>query len=128
MIVYRVENNAGTGPYRDGAISLELEDAIDDMMGNRGFSIPFFRINYPLPREDGIMISNGREWECGFSTLEQFHHWFYDAEVIERLNDEGFYLYEFEVPEEFIKRGRHQCEFVRAHAIRKDVVASQKAA
>lgn len=80
MLVYRVENREGNGPY----------SFIDFSHGNTD--------THPTPGNDGIAFV-GFEAFCGFSTMEKFRNWFsYDDRV--RLKEAGFHLATYEVSRE----------------------------
>lgn len=97
MIVYRVEDEAGGGPYRGG----KWEDLLGVLASNPTYS-------HPTPADDGISIYGTRGWHCAFASIEQAKAWFDDTER-EAMADRGFQLSVYDAPK--VKAGAHQVMF-----------------
>jgi hypothetical protein len=103
MIIYRVENDAGQGPYRLG----------HGVMWNKLFN-PEQR---PFPSMDPglehILASKKdliKDFFFGFNSLEQLRDWFEDEELIS-LDNIGFKIKTFDVPDALIIEGSAQLLF-----------------
>lgn len=117
MIVYRVENKNGEGPYfnqfsLDGP-SLEWGRSINSLHGD----CP----NHPAPSDDikaeGFDRYSG-EWYYGFTTMEALEKWFNTPEPLklEMLLAAGYLVRQFECEPEDVKPGNIQCAFKRKKA------------
>lgn len=94
-LFYRVENEAGVGPYQCNGPASQWR-AINN--------IPQFNPRHPVPSEDSLLIENFRKVEeknpevnCfdyifGFSTLKQFRSWFYNDSILKACQDARFKL------------------------------------
>lgn len=105
MIVYRVENEAGLGPYQDSADLLpRMMDAHD---GN-------LRKNHPLPEEDirlKSLVTRLEDWTathvCGFSSMKQVEAWFTEQDLT-AMAKHGQVLKTFKVPKSAVIVGTTQ--------------------
>ena len=99
MRVYRVETDAGVGPYADwtwcSVVGLPLCDTEKQ----------------PGPGEDGMVgWTDGRHY-FGFRDEHQLKDWF--GEWLEALADAEFLVSVYDVPDEHVVHGSKQVAFVR---------------
>jgi hypothetical protein len=97
MIVYRVENRDGEGPYR-AFLPNEMYDWN----------------HHPSPREDGIEFQEYHYF--GFCSKEQLYKWFRYPWVNRTLNREGYRLVTYQVSKNYIILGENQLVFTKAEA------------
>jgi hypothetical protein len=105
MKVYRIEDKNGIGPY---SIYWEWQDVNH-----------FIKINrHPFPIDEGIMINSLQiaygidKPVCGFNSLDQLKDWFSNDEIT-KLFGLGYYIFFYEIEEEFIFQGKRQLVFIR---------------
>jgi len=99
MIVYRIENKKGRGPY-DGARDWSLWQTRDHV-----------EPTHPGPKDDGIDFESGVDY-CGFSSFKKLRDWFESEELV-RLRRLGFRVRRISVPRSKIKVGKKQVVFRR---------------
>lgn len=102
MIVYRVENWKGEGPYRAGYRTTSL-----DYLNYREST--YF---HPLPYEDGIEHSNDHFF--GFANFVAFYAWF--GHTLRELSMNGCFLCEYEVDDRYVIKGKRQLAFRKDRA------------
>jgi hypothetical protein len=91
MILYRVQNEKGWGPYgcsMSGMTSHDWADPEDPAHNSK-----------PCPQEDGLDRIE-HDWICGFVTLSDLKRWFSKTELV-RLAALGMHVYEIDVEEYF---------------------------
>lgn len=97
MIVWRVQNKEGLGPYM----------SIDSILWRRR---SHDTRRHPEPPEDNIPLMEVREsWKCGFKTKKQALEWFAKTELV-RLERLGFTLQKVEAKR--VWRGNRQVVFI----------------
>jgi hypothetical protein len=99
MIVYRVENKNGVGPY-DGTGIWSLWQTRDHV-----------EPSHPGPKDDGIDFKSG-EYICGFASYRKLRDWF-EAEELVALRKLGFRVRRIRVPRSKVKFGKKQVVFRR---------------
>jgi hypothetical protein len=99
MIVYRVENKNGVGPY-DGTSDGSLWQTRDHV-----------EPSHPGPKDDGIDFERGEDY-CGFASFEQLRDWFESEELV-MLRKLGFRVRRISVPRSRVKFGKKQVVFRR---------------
>lgn len=102
MYVYRIECNAGLGPYQ-GQVA-EYPRHWDEY--------------HPAPQDDGIpreIVCSG-EYSYGFKSKTQLVNWFTKKDL-KRFEEQGFYVMRYEVPKENVSFGRSQLCFKKDTAI-----------
>lgn len=106
MIIYRVENKDGDGPYIKG-FTLMWDNSRQSRETN------------PSPQEDPTLANaiasqgiNVSQFRFGFKTLEQLEQWF-SAEELARLKALGFEVKQ--VQAQLVIEGDSQILFKRAH-------------
>jgi len=109
MIIYRVENNQGIGPFNNYLVNNEnfTEEQIDYLNG------------LPLPSSDnGIKeISFDIRYDfkyCGTHTTDLLITWFY--EVADILFKHEYEVVAYELPDEDVIIGEYQCIFKKERA------------
>lgn len=102
MIIYRVETPDGGGPYNGprGMSPMEM------------FALSNNRRRQPAPGDDipGYNGNHSYENRFGFASIDQAKNWF-DWRVYHLLEDRGFCLARYLVPDEQVWCGGHQCAF-----------------
>lgn len=101
MIIYRMQNIHGLGPYRKyGGVS---DDLFDEVLASHS------HLNgRPVPNKDlGINRDIEAKEICGFLSIRQAVKWFSKYER-KRLRDEGFNIVKVEV-KEITAIGKKQC-------------------
>lgn len=108
MIVYRIEDAFGRGPYRDHSLRDFSANQIEDLAE----MVEYHRDSqHPHPSEDGIdsesvflpstSVLDGRQFNpayyCGFDSIESLCEWFSSFEPA--LAAAGFSVYEYEIDE-----------------------------
>lgn len=115
MIVYRVENAEGEGPYWHS-----VENAIGISIG----TIHNKCHNHPAPSEDIVDTQFDRfsnQWYYGCLSLEQLVKWFTLPEnYFPLLREKGFYIVAYECEDKDVAKGDKQCAFKRGRARRND--------
>ncbi len=104
MIVFRVENKDGRGPY--------------SVHGTTGQ--PFAVDNRPMPDEDGLLpMATPNEWQrrYGFASITAYLDWFESDDVRDRMHERGFHIVKYEVPEDSILIGGCQLLFDKTQAM-----------
>ena len=133
--VLRMENDAGRGPFLDVdpselAAHVGWLTAYDDGR-DRGVKAKSLKeaITHPhhmndIPGADlgsdfmGYLLTVlGSPERVGVSNREQFLHWF-PEDSLDWFTKEGFYLDTYEVPEEYVQRGKYQLMFDASKAKR----------
>jgi hypothetical protein len=116
MLVYRIENSAGFGPYRQNIEenpnphNVNMSD-FDSLGSSR-----------PIPFCDGIGKYNEKDY-FGFDSLDSLIAWF--DNLLPSLEDYGYCVSIYEIDPTFVKFGRHQVAFERARATLVDRLAPQ---
>ena len=114
MIVYRIENSMGMGPWRSGAVERAYNTAISE-----GSMCPS---RHPCPHEDpGLSHIRVRpEHFFGFDSIDQYKRWFTTpgqrkslAEKFEHRAITHVKLVMYNVPSENVHVGKHQVIFTR---------------
>ena len=108
MLIYRIENKRGQGPYcskhKDQYLRCWLCDRHSDIE------------KHPSPDEDGIY-----EWKrvhkCGFSSLRKLKAWF-NKEELKALYEAKFDIVRYEVDKKDVLVGQKQVMFNRRKARR----------
>jgi hypothetical protein len=114
MVIYRIENNKGFGPYH---VSECYRDVWADNW-HEGDS------THLLPEEETWRDNNGnlipptnkwfityKYWKFGFETQTQLHNWFSPNELM-KLEKLGFKKVEIEIEDTFVLRGTRQVVFL----------------
>lgn len=117
MIVWRVQNIAGYGPYYHGD-KLAFNVAACKIQRETSCN-PY---THPGPRDDpklmGLRGADGdfdKRFIFGFATLGQYRQWFYTAGARRILRQEGFKLYCYSIRDEMAIRTMVQCVFRRGY-------------
>jgi hypothetical protein len=100
MLVYRVEDDKGCGPYRG-------DNHVDGMGEKHSDS------DHPAPGDDGLPFLPADTMHCGFASLDQFKAWF-DQHDRWDLGVNGFRLCVFE--SDLVDHGDKQVMFHRERA------------
>ncbi len=100
MLVYRIENEVGNGPYRR---------TVEGLRPCNVCILQTEKHNHPLPFTDGIELEQSDF--CGFQSLESLYTWF-DG-YIEKLQQDGFYIAIYKLKKKFVKIGKTQIGFRR---------------
>lgn len=103
IIVYRVENWQGEGPYRANYRTTSLNYLSGD-------DWDFYN---PLPYSDGLPNLD-KDDVCGFANFTAFFAWF--GHTLRELSINGCFLCEFEIEERYVIKGRRQLIFKRDKA------------
>jgi hypothetical protein len=92
MLVFRVEDGDGTGPYTDGALKAvwRVISAHNSSYYHTGIYSDVDMFTY--------------KHKCGCSSIEQLVKWFHGW--AELLNENGYLLVVYSVAEEFVLHGR----------------------
>lgn len=98
MLVYRIEDRYGEGPYR--------ADANYDLVIAHGSN------SYPTPYQDGIIREKADF--CATSSMEGLHSWFIGW--IDKLKERGYFISTYKVPKSKVKFGQKQVVFDRRYA------------
>jgi len=112
MLVYRIENAQGFGPYRQ-------EPYHNDMVSNfNPHSVNMWDFERqqprPIPRNDGIENMQEDEF-CGFSSLDDLIQWF--DSLIPQLEFYDYCVSIYKVKKRFVRFGKRQVVFQRAKAL-----------
>lgn len=101
MLVYRVENKHGEGPYVSGAALLLNSHNCSD--------------SHPVIYRDGVDMY-GRDVRCGCVSLEALENWF--GEYLPLLRNMGYSVVEYSVLNSKVRVGNSgvQCAFDRHYA------------
>ena len=83
MIVYRIQNDKGAGPYCGTKVDEYPE--IDDMCERHSEDL----VMWPQPEDEGLVRED--KHKCCFLSLEGLRNWF-SIEDIEMLERYGFYI------------------------------------
>lgn len=107
-IVYRCENEDELGPYSRDASCLSKRRKLLDHHSYRDYW------SHPSPWTDGI---SGDVYHkvCGFQTIGHLKKWFTKAER-DALRALGWKFYVFEIADNHVLYGNHQCVFTRQKA------------
>lgn len=111
--VYRVEDAAGFGPYRDREVVPHADKTWADKPSDD---------LHPLPWNDGISYPGATtQWRFGFASLAALCRWFSAADraKIKRL---GLWVARYLVPKGDIRHGRRQVIFKANRARRKETL------
>ena len=98
MRIYRYEDKHGFGPYRDSRLGFLKRHA-----------------RKPLPHEEGIGYLT-EDKRSGCVSFEQLHTWF-DKNDQERLEEEGYRVVTYEVPQLEVEYSNTQALFLTANAV-----------
>lgn len=101
MIVYRVENENGRGPYSTS------HDFRHDLIDAHNYSRRHPTPNFPSLDAETI-------WLCGFASQESLNEWFNGW--LEKLTSVGFRVVRYDVPDEFVKNSDIQLIFQKDKA------------
>lgn len=112
MLVYRVQNEDGTGLYHASEYAKYL---LSDLQGR-----------HPLPYNDSKLIEElGNEDYSGklfaFASMEQLKFWIHSREAREAIHAEGCQVYVIETDEVWV--GDTQCVFNKFSGIVVDVIS-----
>ena len=115
VTLYRVENEAGQGPYTTGCY-------VNAPYGYDEFASGAQNDPHPSPYSDGLPAMLDEE-RCAFPSVEALRAWFGHAEVIEQLREGGFYVNTYhvaviEVPEEHVRHGGRQSLYLHSERIK----------
>lgn len=116
MFIWRIENEDGEGIYR-GSTGLFNIDEGSTMTSAR----------HPCPIYDNglgwtdIDSSERELWKFGFATLAQMRQWVYKSKWRIGLDQLGFSLVRYRVPDEFCRRSNFQAIFHSGHVERVEV-------
>ncbi len=102
MIVWRIENEQGQGPYH-GVPSLY-----------RAFNCEANSM-HPSPGTDGIKNYRDDEHVCGFISIGKMHDWF-DRDYKKWLRKNEYLLAQYKAKPYNVKIGRKQCVFDKVRA------------
>ena len=107
MLVYRMENRNGRGPYRS------LSEPARWLRDEHGISL-YDDDLHPVPPDDGVPFP---PWEgsFGFASREALDRWF-PKEARQLLREKGQHVTVYEVPENMVEQGRNQLVFHRDSA------------
>ena len=108
-LVYRIETMTGQGPYRGHTWDGNLFPQHDD--SDKHPSI----WNWDEPWGGHEDWSYDMEWYmrahvCGFLDTTQLHNWF-NPEECKLLRKHKYICATYEVPDEYVEMGEHQCSF-----------------
>jgi len=101
-LIYRVETDNGIGPYVS-FFTAWLQAAV--VCGEPEEDL------HPSPEHSGLGFTKHGE-RFGFDTLEDVFQWFYAEPIIRALEEDGYGVSVYEVPEHSIARGIRQLKFV----------------
>jgi hypothetical protein len=107
MMIYRVENSVGAGPY-SCEWDEEYASVINVSMNSVGFE------SHPVPSDDGIYDLSKDEF-FGFVSIEQLSAWF--PGLVQNLNKlSNWRISTYEVDQRYVKEGESQVAFNRSMA------------
>lgn len=128
MIVYRIEDDFGGGPYNGveapkpntygwRAIVNDAPDGMND------------RIHQPNPVDDLKIVLMDKHFKFGFASVDQMTNWFGDK-ARDYLREHRYRLAHYEVPDHLVITGGHQLAFDRrgAKLVKRDVIPAAKQA
>lgn len=107
MLIWRIEDENGEGMYRSSSRNVGEVDDTESWSSAR----------HPCPNfDDGLGWSDidcdERDlWKFGFATLSQMRQWVYRAKWRRGLDEIGFSLVCYSVPDEFGRRSNFQAIF-----------------
>jgi hypothetical protein len=104
MIVYRIENESGCGPYFGSMNYSDWTDGFHNAATGR-----------PMPYEDNITATDHSLFRFGFESMDKLTQWFTFAEI-GRLLDQGFRVVSFQVDIQHTVIGNKQLVFKREQA------------
>jgi hypothetical protein len=126
MLVYRIENAAGEGPYRgngdckrwllSGAASSSRPPPFED---KRLREIRNYCGDRKISQLHALLAKDATA--CGFSSMKQLRIWFNFSDV-RRLAREGFHIYCYEVPKQNVMQGSNQVLFDKSRSFRQSWV------
>ena len=105
MLIYRVEDSAGRGPY------IGQPEPVD-CRSSKALSRHSNSLTHPAPYSDGISISQGEY--CGFESMDKLRRWFWGD--IEWLRKKKFHVSIYRIDEGHVKIGMKQVVFNRKRA------------
>ncbi len=108
MLIYRVENSFGTGPYRDPHYANWDPECSHDGDPNR-----------PTPKTEGIAYDY--DMLCAFNSKTQLKRWFTPKER-KALSELGFNVYVYDVNKKYCIKGKKQLVFHKKYAILVEVL------
>jgi hypothetical protein len=115
--VYRIENSLGQGPYN--GYDWQVQDK-DNTVVRNDLSSAHNDSLHPAPCEDytssgdsiQFAATRTKKYKCGFISTNQLHKWFshYWLRILEQA---GFTLQQYEVPDENVVIGKYQVLFIK---------------
>jgi hypothetical protein len=102
--VFRIEKPNGDGPYNDADSKV-----IEHMNAVHGDD------EHPDPSEDPMLDGINPDESCGFATLCDLEEWFSGYEDV--LADAGYGIVVYSTKREYVRWGKNQCLFLKAHAV-----------
>lgn len=120
MLIYRIENSKGIGPYSSGIIGIAC--SIDMFSG----------IHCPGPFTDGIDFSDNnypsQDYYYGFQSMWHLRRWFNKQsreEIVEESLTEDYYCSTYRIDPSLVKQGKKQVAFIRCKAklVRKQLLS-----
>jgi len=111
MMVWRVQNRRGQGPYRDNNKDIEVYDWAKRVSRHNNYK-------HPNPRQDSLLVPivgdfNEKKWgnyRCGFLNNTQARKWFTTGEF-KSMAKFGFHLVQVEAEDDSILLGTSQIIF-----------------
>ena len=119
--LFRIQDEYNQGVYRsDNAIDIYSimnwqKDGVD---------------RHPLPDEDSLFVKNAalkgfegynfsmkmKSYNYAFDSIKSLRSWFYNDSVLDKLDDNGFMIFVYEVDEADIIEGNSQVAFIHERA------------
>ena len=107
MLVYRMEDADGRGPFRNSGVMWKMSEA----MGRNRDDFDCFHNDFPTPDEEGLNFT--RDHKCGCVSLRQLVTWF-PRPCRDVLAREGYDLVVLSVPDALCEVGEEQVIYVFA--------------
>lgn len=108
MIVFRVQTVDGIGPYTPSKLPERVNTLLDDMWWSHGNPV-----THPRPQQDFPSYSIMPDEVCAFISHDSLLRWFDGFE--ELLDECGFLVYEYDVPEYAVEILNHQVVVDRSY-------------
>lgn len=108
IIVYRVENQDGCGPYRTGSLRGKQHE-VGEWLNSQYVKLDEIRHKRPMPYSDGIFEHTDDDY-CGFHGIKKLRQWF-TKEELQKLQEAGFQINKYKVPKELVIDGNRQVMF-----------------